>query len=72
MAESQEKKGVRAYANVPLSKSAEEAYHRSEEFWSGPKLVSLTVATMAVSLVVLYSMAQVTSETYWSDWLIPN
>lgn len=59
-------------ANVPLSKAEEEAYQAQEAAWTGPRLIGLAFGTLAVCLVVLYSMAQVTSETTWSDWLIPG
>jgi hypothetical protein len=62
----------KAFANVPMSEGEQKAYQQSEEFWTGPRLVALTAGTLGVALVVLYLMAQVTSETTWSDWLIPG
>ena len=60
------------YVNVPLSASERDHYLASEAFWTGPRLVGLTAVSLGLALVALYFMAQVTTETTWSDWLIPG
>jgi hypothetical protein len=59
------------YINVPMSDAQEQRIVREEHFWTAPRLVLLTVGTLAVALVVLYLMANVKSETYWDNWLLP-
>ncbi|MEM9193569.1 MAG: hypothetical protein AAGF12_30625 [Myxococcota bacterium] len=60
------------YINVPVTAAERERLERQEHTWSSMRLVVLTVVSLGISLVVLYLMAQTTSETYWSDWLIPG
>ncbi len=57
--------------NVDVDDATRERIIRQQKSWGPIKLVGLLAATMAVSLVVLYAMAQTTSQTTWSDWLIP-
>ena len=69
---SESKPAHEPYANVPLTPEERERYRASEAFWTGPRLVALTAVTLGAALFALYTMAQVTSETYWRDWLIPG
>jgi hypothetical protein len=58
--------------NVPMSSAARERIVGQQQRWTGPRLVMLSVGTLAIALVVLYLMASTTSQTYWDDWLIPG
>ena len=60
------------FVNVDVSDAEKQRIEREEQFWTGPKLIGLTFATLAVALVLLFVMAESTSETYWPDWLTPG
>ena len=45
------------YNNVPMSDRMAERTTKEDEFWSGPKLIVLGFATLAVAFVLLWMMA---------------
>jgi hypothetical protein len=59
------------FVNVPVGSEDAKRIAREETFWTGPRLFGLTVVTLGIALVVLYVAANTTSETTWSDWLLP-
>jgi hypothetical protein len=46
------------YNNVPMSESMAARTEKEDTFWSGPKLIVLSFATLAVAFTLLWSMAQ--------------
>ena len=46
------------YNNVPMTDSMATRTAREDAFWTGPKLILLGFATLAVSFALLWSMAQ--------------
>jgi hypothetical protein len=46
------------YNNVPMSESMAARTAREDAFWTGPKLIVLGFATLAVSFALLWAMAQ--------------
>jgi hypothetical protein len=58
--------------NVPLSESDHRRIEREERTWNGTRLLLLSIVTLALSLALLYFMANTTSLTYWDDWLMPG
>jgi len=59
------------FVNVQVGSEDRERIAREEAFWTGPRLLGLAVATLGAALVVLYAAASTTSESTWSDWLMP-
>ena len=46
------------YNNVPMSDAMAERTVKEDAFWTGPKLILLSFATLAVVFTLLWSMAQ--------------
>lgn len=46
------------YNNVPMSDRMADRTEKEDTFWSGPKLVLLSFATLAVVFALLWSMAE--------------
>jgi hypothetical protein len=46
------------YNNVPMSDAAADRVAKEDAFWTGPKLILLSFATLAVSFALLWSMAE--------------
>jgi len=46
------------YNNVPMSDSMAARTEKEDAFWSGPKLILLSFATLGVAFALLWSMAQ--------------
>jgi hypothetical protein len=46
------------YNNVPMSDSMAERTVKEDAFWTGPKLILLSFATLAVAFALLWSMAE--------------
>jgi len=46
------------YNNVPMSDSMAARTEKEDAFWNGPKLIVLSLVTLAVSFALLWSMAQ--------------
>lgn len=47
----------KTYNNVPMDDADARRIEASDEFWTGPKLVALTVVTLGTALVFLWMMA---------------
>lgn len=62
---------AKEFVNVPVSRSDEKRIAREERTWTGRRLSVLCVVFLGICLVALYVMAQTTSETTWTDWLLP-
>lgn len=62
---------AKIFVNVRVSESDERRIAREERSWTGSKLSILCVVFLGICLVALYVMASTTSETTWTDWLIP-
>ena len=45
------------YNNVPMDESLARKIEKSDKFWTGPRLVGLTVVTLGGALVFLWMMA---------------
>lgn len=46
------------YNNVPMSDSMAARTAKEDAFWTGPRLILLSFATLAVAFILLWSMAQ--------------
>jgi hypothetical protein len=46
------------YNNVPMSDSMAARTEKEDAFWTGPKLILLSFATLGVAFALLWSMAQ--------------
>jgi hypothetical protein len=46
------------YNNVPMSESMAARTEKEDAFWTGPRLIGLSFATLAVAFALLWSMAQ--------------
>jgi len=46
------------YNNVPMSDSMAARTEKEDTFWSGPKLIILSFATLGVAFALLWSMAE--------------
>ena len=46
------------YNNVPMSDSMAERTVKEDAFWTGPKLILLSFATLAVAFTLLWLMAE--------------
>lgn len=46
------------YNNVPMSDSMAARTEKEDGFWSGPKLVLLSFATLGLAFALLWSMAE--------------
>jgi hypothetical protein len=46
------------YNNVPMSDSMAARTEKEDAFWTGPRLIGLSFATLAVAFALLWSMAQ--------------
>jgi len=46
------------YNNVPMSDSMADRTAKEDAFWTGPKLILLSFATLAVAFALLWSMAE--------------
>lgn len=59
-----------AYNNVPMSDRMAERTAREDAFWTGPKLILLGFATLAVSFMLLWSMAEgiIGPTQHEADW----
>jgi hypothetical protein len=46
------------YNNVPMSDRMAERTRKQDLFWTGPRLIGLSFATLAVAFALLWSMAE--------------
>jgi hypothetical protein len=46
------------YNNVPMSDSMAARTEKEDAFWTGPRLIGLSFATLALVFALLWSMAQ--------------
>ena len=46
------------YNNVPMSDSMAARTEKEDAYWTGPKLIVLSLLTLAVAFALLWSMAQ--------------
>ena len=54
------------HVNVEVSEDERQRILSEETKWTGPKLVILTFATLAVAVAALYAMA---NYWYWMHWI---
>ena len=48
----------KTYNNVPMPAALAESVAKSDEFWTGPKLIVLCFVTLGLSFALLWSMAE--------------
>lgn len=46
------------YNNVPMSENLAARTQKEDAFWTGPKLIGLSLLTLGVAFALLWSMAQ--------------
>ena len=46
------------YNNVPMSDAMAARTEKEDAFWTGPRLIGLSFATLAVAFTLLWSMAE--------------
>ena len=61
---------TKPYNNVPMSEGMAERAAQQDTFWSGPKLVGLAFATLALCFGLLWAMAEgiIGPDQHEADW----